>query len=49
MRFSPEGNGTRVELEHRGWDAIAEDASEKRDSYDTGWGQVLGRYEARLA
>jgi uncharacterized protein YndB with AHSA1/START domain len=48
VRFTPEGDGTRVELEHRGWEAVAEDAAEKRADYDTGWGHVLGRYEARL-
>jgi uncharacterized protein YndB with AHSA1/START domain len=48
VRFLPDGEGTRVELEHRGWEAIAEKAEAKRESYDTGWGQVLGAYEARL-
>ncbi len=48
VRFLPEGDGTRVELEHRGWDAIVESAAEKRASYDTGWDQVLDVYERRL-
>lgn len=48
VRFTPEGDGTRVELEHRGWESLAEGAAEKRADYDTGWGNVLGRYEARL-
>jgi len=48
VRFTPEGDGTRIELEHRGWEALAEAAAEKRADYDTGWGHVLGRYEARL-
>jgi len=48
VRFTPEGDGTRVELEHRGWEAVDEGAAEKRADYDTGWGHVLGRYEARL-
>jgi uncharacterized protein YndB with AHSA1/START domain len=46
VRFLPEGARTRVELEHRGWEAIAEDAEAKRTSYDTGWGQVLDVYGA---
>jgi uncharacterized protein YndB with AHSA1/START domain len=45
VRFLPDGDGTRVELEHRGWDALVEDAADKRASYDTGWGQVLEVYE----
>ena len=48
VRFTPEGDGTRVELEHRGWESLAQGAAEKRADYDTGWGNVLGRYEARL-
>ncbi len=48
VRFLPEGPGTRVELEHRGWETIAEDAEEKRSNYDKGWGQVLGAYERGL-
>jgi hypothetical protein len=45
IRFSPEGESTRVELEHRGW----ENASEitERAGYDTGWDFVLGRYVER--
>jgi uncharacterized protein YndB with AHSA1/START domain len=41
VRFSPTDDGTRVELEHRGWDD-----PEGRASYDTGWSFVLGRFEA---
>jgi hypothetical protein len=48
VRFLAEGDATRVELEHRGWEAIAE-AATKRENYDTGWGQVLGAFERRLA
>ncbi len=44
IRFLPDGSGTRVELEHRGWEALAEDAETKRENYDTGWGFVLGTY-----
>jgi Activator of Hsp90 ATPase homolog 1-like protein len=43
VRFLPEGDGTRVELEHRGWERLAEGA-EKRANYDTGWDFVLGKY-----
>ena len=47
VRFTPEGEGTRVELEHRGWEAVIEGA-EKRADYDTGWGHVLGKYVDRV-
>jgi uncharacterized protein YndB with AHSA1/START domain len=46
VRFLPEGGGTRVELEHRGWERIAEGV-EKRGNYDTGWDFVLGKYVGR--
>jgi len=48
VRFTAEGEKTRVDLEHRGWEAVEEDGSAKRDSYDTGWDRVLGFYEDRL-
>ena len=49
ITFAPEGNRTRVDLEHRGWETIGEDAEVRRANYDTGWDNVLGRYEARLS
>lgn len=49
IRFLPEGAGTRVELEHRGWDGVELEALAKHSNYDTGWDHVLGFYERRLA
>lgn len=48
VRFVAEGDSTRLELEHRGWDAVPEAAAEKRASYDTGWERVLGSYADRI-
>ena len=48
VRFLEEDAGTRVELEHRGWERLAESGSEKRDDYDTGWEFVLGKYVDRV-
>ena len=48
VRFIPEGESTRVELEHRGWEGIEQDAPAKRESYDHGWGKVLGVYGERI-
>jgi len=42
VRFHPDGGGTRVELEHRGWDQIGD--AEGRAGYDPGWDFVLGHY-----
>jgi uncharacterized protein YndB with AHSA1/START domain len=50
ISFIPEGERTRVELEHRGWDKI-EPAPDRagRDDYDHGWEHVLGCYAERVA
>ena len=42
ITFTPEGDGTRVELEHRGWPPGA--ADDGYDGYDKGWDFVLGHY-----
>jgi uncharacterized protein YndB with AHSA1/START domain len=39
VTFSAHGSGTRVELEHRGWDD-----PEGRANYDGGWDYVLGAF-----
>jgi uncharacterized protein YndB with AHSA1/START domain len=44
VRFAAEGDGTRVDLEHRGWEILGARAPEARSGYDAGWGEVLGHY-----
>ena len=44
VRFAPEGEGTRVDLEHRGWEQAG---APDRSSYDEGWDHVLGKFAAR--
>jgi uncharacterized protein YndB with AHSA1/START domain len=46
VRFSPEDEGTLVELEHRGWDRQGDAADEIRPLYasEGGWTLVLGLY-----
>ena len=49
MRFTPEGDGTRVDLEHRGWERYpAELGPDTRASYASadGWERVLSTYVA---
>jgi uncharacterized protein YndB with AHSA1/START domain len=41
LRFIAEGNGTRVELEHRGWEKLGEKAASVRADYDKGWNFVF--------
>jgi uncharacterized protein YndB with AHSA1/START domain len=43
VTFIPEGGGTRVELEHRGW---SEGTEESRKHYGDGWSGIMARYEA---
>jgi uncharacterized protein YndB with AHSA1/START domain len=49
VRFTPDGDGTRVVLEHRHWDRLGAGAAEKRDNYGGGWEMVLGRYADSVA
>jgi uncharacterized protein YndB with AHSA1/START domain len=41
LHFVASEGGTRVELEHLGWEALGERAQETRKHYDTGWDEVL--------
>jgi hypothetical protein len=43
VRFAAEGDGTRVELVHSGFDRL-EDAEKRRNGYDEGWALGLARY-----
>ena len=43
ISFTPEGDGTRVRLVHRGWEALGANAQAARDSYDGGWETVFVR------
>jgi uncharacterized protein YndB with AHSA1/START domain len=44
VRFTPDGDGTRVDLEHRGWEILGERADAARGEYDAGWGGLLAVY-----
>lgn len=46
VRFLPEEDGTRVELEHRGWERFGEDAVRRRRGYvgPGAWGAVLEHF-----
>jgi hypothetical protein len=45
VRFGAEGNATRVEVEHRGWE-VGPKATAPGKSYDGGWDFVLSKYTA---
>lgn len=42
--FSPDPDGTRVELVHRGWERLGELGAPARRDYETGWPGVLARF-----
>ena len=48
VRFVPDGSGTRVELEHRGWDRLGKAGVEWRKEYETGWRGVLRAFGGSL-
>jgi uncharacterized protein YndB with AHSA1/START domain len=49
ITFSPDGTGTRIDLEHRGWEALGDRADEAADGYEEGWSYVLGERYAQAA
>ena len=49
VRFLPSDQGTRVELDHGGWDRLGTTVSARRDNYVGGWDMVLARFAAMLA
>lgn len=44
VEFSEVDGGTKVRLEHRGWDRLGAEGAESRGDYDGGWDYVLGLY-----
>jgi len=49
ITFTPEGGGTRVDVEHRGWERLGALAEEGRAGYDEGWDFVLSHYVRAVA
>ena len=45
IRFTAEGTGTRLDLEHSGWEKDAK-TREARNNYDGGWVTVLGHFQS---
>jgi uncharacterized protein YndB with AHSA1/START domain len=49
VRFEPDEGGTRVELEHRGWERLGDLAEKARQGYSDGWRTPLERFVAAAA
>jgi hypothetical protein len=48
ITFSPEGEGTRVDLVSTGWEKMSDKARATRGGYQLGWGLVLNRFAGRF-
>jgi uncharacterized protein YndB with AHSA1/START domain len=48
IRFAADGGGTRIELEHSGWER-SDTVREFRKNYDGGWDVMLGHYRTFAA
>jgi uncharacterized protein YndB with AHSA1/START domain len=46
IRFTSEGDGTRVDVVHTGWERIGPDFRERMAGYNEGWGTVLDIFAA---
>lgn len=46
VRFDAEGDHTRVQLEHRGWERIGEGAAGAERAFGGGWAAILDRFAA---
>jgi len=46
VRFIPDGDGTRIEFEHRGLEAFGAKAATVVPMMDAGWGEILDLYRA---
>jgi uncharacterized protein YndB with AHSA1/START domain len=44
VTFTDEDGKTRVDLEHRGWDRLGDNAAEAKEGYSQGWQTVLAGY-----
>ena len=44
VRFTPAGDGTRVDVVHTGWERSGPDARERMAGYEKGWGAVLALF-----
>ena len=48
LRFERDGDGTRVELIHAGWESYPDGGGDESAGYTSGWDDVLGHYTRYL-
>jgi len=49
ISFTPEADGTRVELSHSGWEKLGDAAADRRERYNRGWVVVFEQCFAEYA
>ena len=49
VTFTAEDGKTRVELQHRGWERLRDRAQESRESYGSGWDDVMRAFADEAA
>ena len=49
IRFTPDGNGTKVELEHRDLARLGDAAEALREAFQRGWGSLLEEFATKAA
>jgi uncharacterized protein YndB with AHSA1/START domain len=49
IRFTPDGNGTKVELEHRHLERLGDTAEAMRQAFERGWGSLLEEFATKAA
>ena len=49
VTFTDKAGKTRVDLEHRGWGWLGDEAAEARQSYNQGWEPVLAEYAQKAS
>ena len=49
IRFAPDGNGTKVELEHRHLERLGDAAEAMRQAFQGGWGMLLEEFATTAA
>jgi uncharacterized protein YndB with AHSA1/START domain len=47
LTFTSDGEGTRVDLRHWGWEKLGDRMEQTVANYDEGWETVIGRYVER--
>jgi len=49
IRFTPDGAGTKVELEHRNLERLGDAAEAMRTAFESGWGSLLEQFATKAA